>query len=223
MKNFPILFFSWLFTAILIYGQEKPLKLLALGDSYTVATSESFNNGWPFQLIAYLEKKDLEFEAPKVIAGAGWTTSKLLEEIEKEKTDNYHDLVFLMIGVNNQYRGLPKEEFQKDFSELLEKSIVYANGKASRTYVVSIPDWGVTPFAKFKNSKKIAREIDEFNTLMQKSSTKMGVHYIDVTKSSKNMAVQPSLIASDSLHPSKRMYKIWAKKMAKIVTKNYKP
>ncbi len=124
-----------------------------------------------------------------------------------------------MIGVNNQFRGLSIQEFEKDFENLLKSALIFANSKPEKVFVVSIPNWGVTPFARFKDKDKISRELNTFNESILKIAEKYGVLYIDVTKSSRNMGVQPSLIASDSLHPSARMHKQWGKIIAKKLKK----
>ncbi len=202
-----------------VNSQEKKMNFLALGDSYTVATGEPIENGWPYQLIAQLGKKDILINEPVIIAGAGWTTTTLLEKLRAVKLPHHFDLVSLMIGVNNQYRGLAIQDFRKEFIILLQKAIAFANGNPSQVVVISIPDWGATPFARFKDREKIALEIAAFNKVVQEEAKRMNVLYVDVTKASKNMAVQPSLIASDSLHPSGRMHKIWAKKIGKRLAK----
>lgn len=207
------------FTALVFLQSQEKKAFLFLGDSYTAATSEKFENGWPFQLIDFLAKKDMANAEPHIVAGAGWTTEKLLEEIEQIDDKKKFDLVGLMIGVNNQYRGLDVQDFEKDFTLLLKIALEFANAKTERVFIVSIPDWGVTPFAKFKDRSKITKEIATFNEVMKERASANGVTYIDVTKSSRNMGVQTTLIASDSLHPSKKLYKTWGKIIGKKLQK----
>lgn len=202
-----------------VYSQDDKLKYLALGDSYTDATAELRKNGWPQQLTMYLAKKNVTFGEPKIVAGPGWTSGKLIEEIKNAELQPPYDLVSLMIGVNNQYRELSIGTFAEELNILIEKSISLAGNHPEKVILISIPDWGVTPFAKLKNKSKIAKEIKEFNTIIEKQAKKMNITYIDVTPSSRNMEVNKNLIASDSLHPSKRMYQVWAKKMSKVLLK----
>jgi lysophospholipase L1-like esterase len=121
-----------------------------------------------------------------------------------------------LIGVNNQYRGRDLDEYREQFVFLLKKSIEYAGGKPTRVIVLSIPDWGVTPFASGRDSKKIEAEIDEFNLVNREESEKAGVHYMDITPVSRDAVTEPALIAGDGLHPSEKMYAMWAEKVLPV-------
>lgn len=215
--NYHLLLFL-VFTTLAL-SQETKLNYLALGDSYTDTTSEIRKNGWPQQLINYLEKKDISFEEPTIVAGPGWTTAKLLQEMDTLGLEPPYDLVSLMIGVNNQYRGLSIDSFKEELIVLIDKSIVLAGNNPEKVFLVSIPDWGVTPFAKLKNASKIAKDIAQFNSVIETEAKKRNLTYINVTSSSKNMEVNKNLIASDSLHPSKKMYQVWAKRISKVLLK----
>lgn len=215
----PYIFFVVLFFALVKAFTQESKSFLALGDSYTDATSELRKNAWPNQLRSFLQKKDIEYAEPEILAGPGWTTSKLLEEIETSALDTSYDLVSLMIGVNNQYRGLEFEQFENEFDELLRKSVQLANNNPKNVFVVSIPNWGVTPFARLKDKTKITSEIARYNKYINEKCKTYKVLFIDVTALSLNMEVDKILIASDSLHPSKKMYRSWAKRMAKKITK----
>ncbi|MEO1486575.1 MAG: SGNH/GDSL hydrolase family protein [Bacteroidota bacterium] len=199
-------------------SQEESFKFLALGDSYTVGTGETLQNSWPVQFVRSLEKKGIVVTTSKTIAKAGWTTTDLLREIANEKETDY-DLVSLLIGVNNQYQGIDPTLFENEFRLLLEKSISFTNDDPSKVFVLSIPDWSVTPFAKYKAKDKIVEELDAYNTFIETEAKKQKVTFIDITKMSRNAEVNKALIASDSLHPSKRMYKLWVKKIQKKVLK----
>ena len=142
----------------------KGFSYLALGDSYTIGESVKESNRWPVQLYESLNGK---LSYPKIIAKSGWTTDELLDTLDKIKIKKY-DFVSLLIGVNNQYRGKSLKKFKKDFNELLNRSITYSGGKKERVFVVSIPDWGVTPFADNKNRNIIEREINRFNKVIFK-------------------------------------------------------
>lgn len=201
------------------FSQETTVSFLALGDSYTIGTSESPENNWPNQFAKILNKKGYKTET-EIIAKAGWTTENILSEIKKEKLKPNYDLVSLLIGVNNQYRGMKFESFKKDFILLLEKSLLLARNDSTKAIVLSIPDWSVTPFARFKDKIRIIEELKAYNSFIKLETEKRGMTYVEITKSSRNASVNPSLLASDSLHPSKKMYKIWAKKISKKVLKD---
>jgi lysophospholipase L1-like esterase len=161
--------------------------------------------------------KPVIFKLKSIIARTGWTTSELWQGIRAEEIRPPYDLVSLLIGVNNQYRGYAINEYRDQFDFLLKKSIEYAGGDTNRVVVLSIPDWGVTPFASGRDREEIAEKIDEFNLANREMSEKVGVHYVDVTPVSRQALNDKTLIAADGLHPSRKMYAIWAEKTLPIV------
>ena len=196
------------------------VRYLALGDSYTIGESVDEAERWPNQLASLVESSPQiasQFGGIEggvevtIIARTGWTTDELWDGIQAQKIDPPYDLVSLLIGVNNQYRGLDIEEYRKSFVFLLNKAIEYAGGDANRVIVLSIPDWGVTPFAGDRDSKKIADEINRFNAINREETEKAGAHYIDITPISREAVNDPSLTAGDGLHPSGKMYTEWSK------------
>ena len=192
------------------------IRFLALGDSYTIGESVPEDERWPNQL-AELIRSSPQFDETggtievTIIARTGWTTDELWNGIQEVTIEPPYDLVSLLIGVNNQYRGRDIEEYRAGFVFLLNKAIEYAGGDPDRVIVLSIPDWGVTPFANNRDSKQIAVEINQFNAVNEEESKNAGVHYVDVTPSSRDAVTDVSLIASDGLHPSGKMYAEWAK------------
>jgi len=177
---------------------------LALGDSYTIGESVQAPDRFPNQLA-----KALKVQEPKVIARTGWTTDELDKAIDAAKPKGPFDLVTLLIGVNDQYRGRNASDYDKEFKLLLKRAIGFAGGRPARVVVISIPDWGVTPFAAGRDRKKIAAEIDRFNEINRKEAVHAGARYVDVTAISRKAASDPSLVAADGLHPSARMYAQW--------------
>ncbi len=208
-------------TSLKCYCQKDSIQFLALGDSYTIGTSELAKNNWPNQLANTLSKKDLATKAT-VLADAGWTSEKLIEELDNAKLQPTFDLVSLLIGVNNQYRGMSISDFKKDLAYLLDQSIVLAKDDPSRVFVLSIPDWSVMPFANFRDKNKIAKELEKFNSVVKEEAEKRELLWIDITGMSRNALVDKTLIASDSLHPSRKMYKAWVRKISKKVVKTIK-
>lgn len=186
------------------------LRYLALGDSYTIGESVEETERFPNQLAALLANEGLTVEV-KIIARTGWTTDELWQGIQNETVTPPYDMVSLLIGVNNQYRGRDIEEYRESFVFLLNKAIEYAGGDVKRVIVFSIPDWGVTPFAAGRNTTQIASEIDAFNQVNLEESQKAGAHYVDVTPVSRMAIGDPALVAGDGLHPSGKMYAEWAK------------
>jgi lysophospholipase L1-like esterase len=192
------------------------IRYLALGDSYTIGESVPEAERWPNQLAKLLQAKDISTDV-SIIARTGWTTDELWDGIQAREIKPPYDLVTLLIGVNNQYREQDIEEYREQFVFLLDKAIEYADGNPKHVIVLSIPDWGVTPFAKGRDIKKIALEINQFNSVNRVETEKAGTHYVDVTPASREVANDPALIASDGLHPSGRMYAEWARLVQRIV------
>ena len=196
------------------------MRYLALGDSYTIGESVAEDERWPNQL-ATLITSSPQFAKPiggtergmevTIIARTGWTTDELWQSIQAAKPEPPYDLVSLLIGVNNQYRGYDINEYREQFILLLNKSIEYAGGDPNRVIVLSIPDWGVTPFAASRDRGQIGKEINAFNLVNRAESEKAGVHYVDVTPGSREATDDISLVASDGLHPSGKMYSEWAR------------
>ena len=192
------------------------LTYLALGDSYTIGESVPQKESFPYQLVTALNAQKLSFAAnPKIVARTGWTTDELQTAIRNENLGQNYDIVTLLIGVNNQYRGYSTATYRKEFRELLQSAINFAGKDKRKVFVVSIPDWGVTPFGKGsgKSTATIASEIDTFNAINKEETLALGVSYTDITPASRNAATDVSLIASDGLHPSGKCMQIGRKKL----------
>ncbi|MBC7905051.1 MAG: SGNH/GDSL hydrolase family protein [Gemmatimonadaceae bacterium] len=189
---------------------EKMITYLALGDSYTIGESVPYEENFPNQTTALLRNAGYEMEEPEIVAKTGWTTDELTDAILKTTLHIPYDFVSLLIGVNNQYRGRSVEEYALQFESLLTMSEKFAGGKNSNVFVLSIPDWGVTPYAEGRDRKKIALQIDEFNDTASAICLKRNIHFINITTGSREAAKDLELIAEDHLHPSTKEYAKWA-------------
>lgn len=197
---------------------EKKYDYLALGDSYTIGESlPSFQN-FPNQVVSIMLNNAFPFMPAQIIAKTGWTTDELNNGIIAASSENSlkssYDFVSLLIGVNNQYRGRSIDNYKTEFEALLKKAILFAGNKAEKVVVLSIPDWGVTPFATGRDRVQIALEIDTYNAANKQIAERYKVHYINITPWSREAAFDNSLLASDGLHPSGKEYKRWAEKIA---------
>lgn len=191
---------------------------LALGDSYTIGESLPASDNFPHQLVKeWKETYNISFDVPKVIATTGWTTNELQDGIALQEPIGTYDIVTLLIGVNNQYRNLPIEQFSKEFTQLLYKAILFSKHGTDGVYVISIPDWGVTPFAHDRNHAKIAQEIAQYN-LLKKTITQINkCTFVDIRPSTIKNGKNPKYLAEDLLHYSAEEYANWAKIIAPIV------
>ena len=187
------------------------VSFLALGDSYTIGEAVPENERWPVQLAGLLRGRRYAVTEPTIIAKTGWTTDELAAQLDVVRLRGPFSLVSLLIGVNNQYRGRDAEEYRAQFRELLQRAIGFAGGEPARVIVVSIPDWGVTPFAEGRDRAKIAADIDRFNAINREVTGQLGARYVDITPGSRDAATNASLTASDGLHPSGAMYSSWAR------------
>jgi lysophospholipase L1-like esterase len=181
---------------------------LALGDSYTIGESVPASARWPMQLAGMLRAERIDVADPVIIARTGWTTDELSTAIDAAKIDDERfDLVTLLIGVNNQYQGRSSDEYRDQFRALLDRAIKFARGEPTHVIVLSIPDWGATPFAEGRDRGQIALDIDRFNAIACDETEKSGAHFIDITPISRAHRTE---LAEDGLHPSGEMYKRWA-------------
>lgn len=192
---------------------------LALGDSYTIGENVPIYDSFPYKTVQLLRNAGYSFYAPEIVAKTGWTTDELQAGIANNKLLPQYDIVSLLIGVNNQYRGRSLQEYTEHFESLLKRAIAFANNKHTHVFVLSIPDWGVTPFAKDRNSATIAHEIDSFNAVNKLFAEKYNVKYIDITPGTRLAANDTTLLAGDQLHYSGKEHLNWATKLAGAVQK----
>ena len=188
----------------------KRYSYLALGDSYTIGELVRINESFPYQTVYNLRKNGLQIAAPDIVATSGFTTDELNTAIDKATLLNEYDFVSLLIGVNNQYRGRTVEEFAIEFEGLLKRAIQFAGGKSVAVFVLSIPDWGVTPYAEGRDIKKISDEIDSYNNVCEFMAAKYNTHFLNVTSSQRQDGFKEDFLAADKLHPSGKEYSKWA-------------
>jgi lysophospholipase L1-like esterase len=196
---------------------ENKYKYLAIGDSYTIGESVDEKERFPVQLVNKLRDDIIDISDPLIIAKTGWTTDELMAAIKEKNVNDTFNVVTLLIGVNNQYRGRSSEEYRGELRQLLDIAVNYAGGNKNHVFVLSIPDWGVTSFAEGRDRKKIASEIDEYNRVKKEETEKAGIRYYDITDISREN--DPSLVAGDGLHPSGAQYKKWVEKIYSDVKK----
>jgi lysophospholipase L1-like esterase len=195
----------------------KPKSYLALGDSYTIGQSVSMDQRFPVQAVGLLVKQGVPMTQADIIATSGWTTGNLLYSLNNNPPAKTYDFVTLLIGVNNQYQGRSTDEYRVQFTELLNKALNYAAGNRKRVFVLSIPDYSVTPFAQYSDTARIAREIDSFNAINKEITLQYGVSYLDITPISRQARTDLALTATDGLHPSGNQYGKWAELLSPMM------
>lgn len=197
--------------------QDSTKTYLALGDSYTIGQNVAVDERFPAQTVAILRSQNIKIKDPQYIATTGWTTGNLLNAIATQNPVGPYDVVSLLIGVNDQYQGVDTATYRQRFTQCLDKAIQLAGNKKSHVFVVSIPDYSVTPFVPASQKARVSMEIDWFNAINTQVSQQMGISYVDITPGSREAATNPALIANDGLHPSGAEYKKWAMLLAPLM------
>ncbi len=195
---------------------------LALGDSYTIGEQVPVKENFPHQAVQLLRKQNIEVADPMIIATTGWTTDELAASIREHNIKETFSFVSLLIGVNNQYRGRSVESYKEEYTQLLNTAIAFANNKPEDVFVLSIPDWGATPFADGRDKEKIAYEIDAYNAACKQITLAHRCHFIDITPSTRENGHKTEYVAGDGLHPSAKEYTIWSEMLADEVRKTLK-
>ncbi|HVR44359.1 MAG TPA: GDSL-type esterase/lipase family protein [Thermoanaerobaculia bacterium] len=193
-----------------------PPRILSLGDSYTIGEGIDPGKSWPRQLTGILGARGIELGAPEIVARTGWSTAELAAAIDERELSGGWPLVTLLAGVNDQYRGRTLEEFQPSFAALVERAIRLAGGEARRLLVLSIPDWGATPFARERDRIAIAAAIDDYNAAASAIALGAGAGWVDVTGHSRRAADDATLVAEDGLHLSVTAHRQWAEFLAPL-------
>jgi len=187
---------------------------LALGDSYTIGQSVPETDRYPVQAVKLLRDNGIAMADPLIIARTGWTTDELNSGIQDANVQGTFDVVTLLIGVNDQYRGRAVEFYKPAFTLLLEQAIAFAGGHSDRVIVISIPDWSAVPYANGRDKEEISYQIDNYNAANRKIAKKFKVHYLDITPGTRSVAGDPTLVASDGLHYSGKEMAVWSGKLA---------
>jgi lysophospholipase L1-like esterase len=194
-------------------------SLLCLGDSYTIGEGCPLHQSFPYQAVQMLRKEGILFHAPEIVAQTGWTTFELAEYLIHHSFESQYDFVTLLIGVNNQYRSLAVEDFAEDFEYLLKKAINLCSGHENQVLAISIPDWGVTSFAKDKDAGDIADSIDSHNSTASLLAAKYNLAWLDITTDYRKMGGEVEMMAGDGLHPSAKIYHQWASGVRDFILK----
>jgi lysophospholipase L1-like esterase len=192
-----------------------PLTYLALGDSYSIGESVPEAGRWPVQLAAALTARGQPVATPRIIAATGWTTDELAAAMDAAEPLGVYDRVSLLIGVNNQYRGRPVADYLGEFTQLLARAVALAGGHREQVWVLSIPDWGPTPFgqASGRDLAALAAELDAYNAAAAAECARLGVHFVDITPLTRRLATEPGMLADDGLHPSAAQYTRWTQRV----------
>ena len=195
----------------------KKYSYLALGDSYTIGEKVQEKERWPVQLVAQLNQKGYSVAPPKIIAKTGWTTQDLIQGMNSDlDVQKDYDLVSILIGVNNQYQGQDIHKYEEDLREIFRRAIDHSKTLEKGVFAVSIPNYGVTPFGQ-PREEQITKEIADYNAIFKRVAADFNVPFYNITPISEEAKTNSDLVASDGLHPSGEMYKLWVQKIVNQV------
>ena len=200
-----------------------PLRFLALGDSYTVGEGIFPEESWPYLLAQRLTSSGFPCSPPEIIAKTGWSSDELLAAIEAANPQGPYDIVTIMIGVNNQYRGRHRDTILDDLHKLAAIAVALAEGKRERVYVISIPDWGMSPFGQTKNPDEITPDILLFSEMIAIEARRRRTNWIDITNFSELARYFAEFNAADHLHPSGAMHHLWMERIAPVILRQLQP
>lgn len=198
-------------------ARQVPVRLLSLGDSYTIGEAVAADERWPARLAAMLGARGIDTAPPTIVARTGWTTDDLSAAMDEAPLHPPYALVTLLVGVNNQYRGRAAGEYRVQFRALLARAIALAGNDPRRVIVVSIPDWGITPFARGegRDPQQVASQIDDFNAAAYEEAAAANARWVNITGLSRAADVR-GLLTDDGLHPSEAQYARWVDSIAPV-------
>jgi lysophospholipase L1-like esterase len=199
----------------------KSFTFLALGDSYTIGEGVALFESFPYQTIQLLRKAGHNFNAPEMLAKTGWTTDDLKKGIRNTVFQSSYDFVTLLIGVNDQYSGKSVNDYKRNFEQILQQAIGFAGNNAARVFVLSIPDWGKTPFANSRGPAQISRQIKEFNAAVEQIARQHRVTYLDMHGTISAATLEESLLAPDQLHFSGKEYARWGQQLLEAIQRQF--
>ena len=200
-----------------------PVRILALGDSYTIGEGVAEDERWPVQLVSALERRGIPAEPPRILARTGWTTAQLSQAMDRASLDAPYDLVTLLIGVNDQFRQYEEEAYPDRFESLVDRAVALAGDDPGRVLIVSIPDYGVTPFGARMGASQISQALDRYNRINRERAARAGIVHVDITPISREAADDTSLLARDGLHPSGKMYARWIELVLPMAERALRP
>ena len=216
--------FGFISVAAYYFFKPMPHKItyLALGDSYTIGAHVKYDENYPNQVVAYLRSQNIDVGEPVFIAHSGWTSDDLYKAVRRRNLTDTFTFVTLLIGANNQFRGLSLDTYRQQFGELLTKAIGYVNGHTERVFVLSVPDWSASPPAAGLNRQRISEQVATYNSIIKEMTLGNTCQYIDISGLLKGHADDASYFLDDFIHPSGKGYALWAAKLAPVVSNTLK-
>jgi lysophospholipase L1-like esterase len=218
--TFFILFFCQVLTSCKSQSDSSlgndTVNYVALGDSYTICTGAQRYQAWPTILTKHLNEQGIKAELIANPARNGYTTKDLIAHELKVLDEQKVNFVTLCIGVNDWVQGVPISSFRENLINIIEYIQTKLEIK-SKLLLLTIPDFSCTLVGpQYGGGRNISEGIAEFNSVILEEAKKRNLKTVDLFEISKEMKNDPSLIASDGLHPSAKEYAIWEAKILPI-------
>lgn len=193
--------------------QAATLNYVALGDSYTIGTSVSPDESWPSQLVKRVPR--LRLVANLGRNGYNATDVRVQELVPLPGLDP--EFVTLMVGVNDVVAERPDELYDVEVGNILDR--ILERVPADRILCIATPDYTVTPQGSaFGSPGEQSARIEGVNALLRAACEARSIRFVpDIFAISQAAATDPSLVASDGLHPSGAQYKLWVGAIQPVV------
>lgn len=193
------------------------IRYLPLGDSYTIGQSVRESERWPNQLTDRARASGIHLSIVANPAVTGYTTQDLIEK-ELPLVPRYHpDFVTVLIGVNDYVQGVDPIAFTRNLNYILD-SLQSNITKPKHIILVTIPDYGLTPTGGRFGPPEVSRVgVEKFNGIIREAASAHNLAVADIFSVSQTVVKDPTLTASDGLHPSGKQYKLWTEVIYKTI------
>jgi len=189
------------------------IRFVPIGDSYTIGQGVDPKESWPAMFVEHLHGARVSIELIVNPSRTGWTTKDAIERELPIFEASHPTFSTILIGVNDWVQGVDAATFRQRLGVLMDRMIKVL-GSSDKMLAISIPDFSVTPTGKrFGYPKKNFEGIQKFNTIIKEESAKRGIVVVDIFELSQEMGRDPTLVASDGLHPSAEEYRRWEGKI----------
>jgi len=186
-----------------------PIRYVAIGDSYTVATGIEEKDSWPSQLTQKLKSAGIEINLIEILGMKGATSQQTLNEVMPLLKNLKPGLITLLIGVNDWIReGISSSKFKKRIKNLIDE--IQSNLPPKKLLLITIPDFSCSPQKKnWGYGKSATNGITRLNKILKTEATLRDLVIVDIYPLSQNLCSQVGMFSDDGVHPSALQYSKW--------------
>jgi len=195
-------------------GTGPALRLLILGDSSAAGV------GAPHQdqaLSGHLTQAlSAHFTVEwQVVARSGWRTAQALTVIRALPPRRY-DAAVLALGVNDVTKGVPMRRWLDQQAELAAH-LLRSRG-VRRIYASGVPPMGGFPLLPHPLRRHVGQRAEAFDhALAQACARDAARRHLPFDPA----LLSPEMMAEDGFHPSPRLYRLWAARLAEAITEDF--